>query len=516
MATRQRSRARRKKTGEDDGAERESAHILNPFKKHHKLYVRRDIWCLESATTWDQISLDYAEAVADMQSRSTNDPTSWTFQAAIHGSYNPPPPGASWNQCQHASWYFLSWHRMYLYWFERIVRATVIKLKGPPHKDWALPYWNYSKGFPSNTLPPAFRQPTLPGGATNPLFVPDPDRNTFPAPGINGGAQVPPSATSFATAFADTNFTPLPYPGFGGGQSPPVHFGSATGDLENVPHNVIHVLVGGSGLMGDPNRAALDPIFWLHHANIDRLWSHWLEQGGGRADPSDPSWLTSLFTFYDEHGSTVSMKSQDVLDTVTQLDYRYEDEPPPAVFPPIWFESRRMRPLPEPEVLVESDRPIELFGPARVSLVVPQARWRLLEELDPAQDAKPTIQLWVEGIEYTENPGVIYEIFLNLPEHATEEDRYLYQVGFVTFFGAGHQHHDGMAHGEESHGMTEVFNLTNLVMRLKEDAKFEQRTLDFSFEPLGLQPPPQDGVTVRAEVKPGARATIRRLRVTAT
>ncbi len=515
MATRQRSRARRKKTGEDDGAELESAHILNPLKKHHKLHVRRDIWCLESATTWDQISLDYAEAVADMQLRVESDPTSWKFQAGIHGSYDPTPPGAAWNQCQHRSWFFLSWHRMYLYWFERIVRATVIKLKGPSHKDWALPYWNYSKGFPSNTLPPAFRQPNLPGGAVNPLFVPDPGRNTFPAPGINGGAQVPPSATSFATAFADTNFTPLPYPGFGGGQSPPVHFGAATGDLESVPHNVIHGLVGGSGLMGDANTAALDPIFWLHHSNIDRLWSHWLEQGGGRADPSDPAWLTAPFTFYDETGATVTMKSQDVLDTVTQLAYRYEDEPPPVVFPPIWVVERRLRPVPEPEVLVESDKPIELMGPAAASLVLPPAQWRLLEDLDPTRDKNRTIQLWVEGIEYTENPGVVYEIFLNLPEDATDEDRYLYQVGLVTFFGAGHQHHGDMAHMEES-GLTEVFNLTNLIMRLKEDRKFEERTLDFSFEPLGLQPPPQNGVTVRAEVKPGAKATIRRLRVTAT
>ena len=39
--------------------------------------------------------------------------------------------------------------------------------------------------------------------------------------------------------------------------------------------------------MGDPLTAAQDPIFWLHHANIDRLWNHWLQQGGGRADPTD-------------------------------------------------------------------------------------------------------------------------------------------------------------------------------------------------------------------------------------
>src|SRR5260370_23155567 len=65
---------------------------------------------------WDPVTLWYAKAVADMQGRPVSDPTSWTFQAGIHGSTATPPPGANWNQCQHSSWYFLSWHRAYLYW----------------------------------------------------------------------------------------------------------------------------------------------------------------------------------------------------------------------------------------------------------------------------------------------------------------------------------------------------------------------------------------------------------------
>jgi hypothetical protein len=490
------------------------------------VHIRRDIWCLESASVWDPITLAYAEAVADMQRRPVNDPTSWAFQAGIHGSYAAPPPGATWNQCQHASWYFLSWHRMYLYWFERIVRAAVIKLKGHKHKHWALPYWNYSKGFPSNTLPPAFRQPTLPGGAVNALYVADPNRNTNPAPGINGGAQVPAWATSFATAFADTNFSPPPFPGFGGGQSPPVHFGPITGDLENTPHNIIHVLVGGSGWMGDPNTAAQDPIFWLHHANIDRLWSHWLESGGGRADPSDVNWLTQQFPFYDENGAAVMMSSQDVIHTVRQLKYRYEDEPPPSVYRPIKVqpEPHHIVPNPPEELLAASNEPIELDGPAQVTLRVSDTSWRTLEQLDIEDENPPTIQLWVEGIEFSANPGVIYEIFLNLPKEVTEEDRFTHLVGFVTFFGMHHgqmdpgqMQHGQMAHGQESPGMTEVFNLTNLIAGLNRNREFEEHKLDFEFAPLGLLPPPaEQGETTRVIVKPAAKATIRRLRVTST
>lgn len=39
-------------------------------------------------------------------------------------------------------------------------------------------------------------------------------------------------------------------------------------NLESI-HNLVHVLVGGD--MADVPSAAFDPIFWLHHCNVDRL-----------------------------------------------------------------------------------------------------------------------------------------------------------------------------------------------------------------------------------------------------
>ena len=152
-----------------------------------------------------------------------SDPTSWAYQAAIHGAYAAPPPGASWNECQHQSWFFLPWHRMYLYYFERIVRKAVLDAGGPA--DFALPYWNYDRPFPGNTLPPAFRAPTLPDGTANPLFVPSPR----PQRGADGRrARCPATATSSAAAMALTNFSATAgLPSFGGGRVGPAHFGGA-------------------------------------------------------------------------------------------------------------------------------------------------------------------------------------------------------------------------------------------------------------------------------------------------
>ncbi|PVF95999.1 Di-copper centre-containing protein [Serendipita vermifera] len=44
--------------------------------------------------------------------------------------------------------------------------------------------------------------------------------------------------------------------------------------LEGV-HNDIHVVVGEGGHMNHPEYAAFDPVFWLHHCNIDRLFALW-------------------------------------------------------------------------------------------------------------------------------------------------------------------------------------------------------------------------------------------------
>jgi hypothetical protein len=52
-------------------------------------------------------------------------------------------------------------------------------------------------------------------------------------------------------------------------------------DLEGGVHSTAHNWVGGSMMTScSPN----DPVFWLHHCNIDRLWAQW------QTRPGDPGW----------------------------------------------------------------------------------------------------------------------------------------------------------------------------------------------------------------------------------
>ena len=224
-------------------------------------FVRRNIWKLGTANDpWEPITLGYARAVRAMQTLPLSDPRSWRYQAAIHGlAGTPPPAGAPWNECQHATWYFLPWHRM-LPLPVRAHRALVRRGDRRPGRLGVALLELRSRGreLAAAGVPrpdpsrrhgqPAVRRPAQRGTAR---------AASTPA------APCPASVTSSTHAMASSTFatptigTPV---GFGGPRTGFAHFGPAPGLLENQPHNIMHVVIGGNGgLMTDPDTAALDP-----------------------------------------------------------------------------------------------------------------------------------------------------------------------------------------------------------------------------------------------------------------
>ena len=195
----------------------------------------------------DRILVGYGRAIAAMKALPATNPCSWTAQAAIHSpGFGPAGP------CEHGDM-FWSWHRMYLYWFERIIR----------HKsdmyDWSLPYWDYDwESNPQSTatqrqIPAPFRV------STSQLY--DGTRNS----GLNGGGSLDPSATVTGNSFTPTSYM------------------TAQGSINGTPHGAVHVAVGGN--MSLFATAGLDPIFWLHHCEIDRLSISGWPRAAGEAIP---------------------------------------------------------------------------------------------------------------------------------------------------------------------------------------------------------------------------------------
>jgi hypothetical protein len=444
--------------------------------------------------------------VRTMKGRPASDPTSWRFQAKIHGTWDT-PAHPTWNRCQHGSFLFLSWHRMYLYFFERILRDAS---GGDP--NFALPYWDWTT---QRALPRPFRQPA---DASNPLFVPAPGR----ARRMNAGRKLRRPDVQTGQAMRFPNFSSPKGSGLSfGGQmvTQPIHQAQRPvfGQLEASPHNVIHGKVGGRGggphnpneaLMGWPETAALDPIFWLHHANIDRLWKVWLRRSESGPNPVDNSfWMERQFTFFDKNGARKSMSGQDILNTVTQLDYRYDDDPPGLVSVRVpFFAIREVEPAPAAHSNDEVDRTmlgesvgggeemIELgAAPKRVAL---QLRDEATERVAAVARAEVVpleerIVLNVEGVQFDDqNPGVAYEVYLNLPEGQEPDFQSDYYVGNFGFFGMGT--HGAEAGGHGGHPADLSFDVTDVVRALRERGEWREGEATVSFVMSGLEPPEEE------------------------
>jgi tyrosinase len=447
-------------------------------------YVRREVGSLGPA---DQTLPAYAEAVKTMQQRPDSDPTSWAFQAAIHGTLaSNPLPGQ--NQCQHATWFFVSWHRMFIFYFEQIVRAAVIEAGGP--QDWALPYWNYELGGAHAAIPPAFRSPQT-GGQPNPLYVQE------RAPGINSGHALPPAATTSKPAISRPSF--IGAAEFGGGRTPVLfqHFQGPTGQLESTPHNAVHGVVGGQqGWMNDPDTAAQDPIFWLHHANIDRLWAVWVHNAHTNA--TDPQWTSQSFSFFDEHGQQVTKTAIQVLDTVADLGYTYDEliTPAPSAPAPL-APAGGPAPTPAAARMSESIRhdpalvgglskPLQLSGETEqveVELDQRAAQNALASLTTPA----PRILLEIHDVEAEQHPGTVYGVYVNLPPDTPVDQEPSYHVGNLSFFGI--ERARDPRGDEQAHGLSLTFDITEVADAERASGEWNDHSIKVTFKPLGLIPP---------------------------
>ena len=163
---------------------------------------------------------------------------------------------------------FLSWHRQYLFQAEQMLRAVEPTI--------TIPYWDYA----SDTARPDWvRKPT---GVSRPAPV---------GPGFL------PSGATISTILGRGD-----YAGF-------------TVDLENNAHNQVHNWC--KGTLQNPSTASFDPIFWLLHGNVDRLWAIWQETH------FTPGVHAPAITGTDRVLDPWSVTITDVDDTAWDLGYRY-------------------------------------------------------------------------------------------------------------------------------------------------------------------------------------------------
>ena len=437
-----------------------------------KTLERRDVYSF--GEPWHPVLRAYASAIGVMRGLPDDDPRSLAYQASVHGvgDETDPPPDDFRSQCQHNCWYFLPWHRWYLHYFEQIIRSVLTEIdEVPPDvaKSWALPYWNYARDG-AQKLPPEFAAPHRWDGKDNPLFDPSRTRAVNDRTAALDIRQALPGAGVLAQPFSATTGIAT----FGGTASGWHHFrepGPVAGGLEGTPHNTVHGFVGGN--MWRFSTAGLDPVFWLHHCNIDRYW----EVRGHQADPT--GWANVSFNFRTESGSKVKVNADGCSDTVHQLGYRYDDVSPPGPA----TEGQRVRarrsaviaeePPPDlPPEVVGTRGAVRLDGhrvdaPMRVDAVSNQ--FRTARGGDPSPQR---VFLTVEDITGTVNPGISYGVYVGDPTDET------HLAGLVSFFGI-----EGSASGHHSLGY--AFDVTDIVQALRDEDSWDPADVHVVFEPIG-------------------------------
>lgn len=230
-------------------------------------------------------------------------------------------PGARTRNAAHIGPSFLPWHRWYLVLFERELQRVNPRV--------TLPYWNWTEEPADPARSRVFTEDFL-GGSGDPgagfrvttgAFAFDRGRWTLNVDVTNGGRALRrrfgviewfdgasgrngtmtvklPFRAHLRTALAERAYDAAPWEG-----------GAATDGFrnalegwarvgENAPpnlHNLVHVYVGGGWVEGRRSLAGTmqhgsspnDPIFFLHHAFVDKCWAAW-QAKQAKAAPGQP------------------------------------------------------------------------------------------------------------------------------------------------------------------------------------------------------------------------------------
>jgi Common central domain of tyrosinase len=413
------------------------------------------------------------KAFKKMKSLDSSPPTSadyrrsWAYWANIHGYYgysisgspNPGPDGtvedhisyinsmglssddsyystitdqtppdsiasAIWATCQHSAGptpatgqalNFFGWHRMWLYYLERVMRWAA------GDNTLRLPYWDYTN--PSQLELPAEFQNTA-----SELY------DALRDPNINSGSETLDSTkTDVDSYLMETDYFTYEY------------------GIETGVHSHVHCTVGPQcpvAHMGDVPVAGNDPIFPEHHANIDRLWACWQYLHGTPAG----SWQSQSFSFVDETGTEVTKPVSDFIDSIP-LGYVYDNYTDCMRQPPMMMMRRAQR---AEQPMAGAENKTTVLGSVKtIPITRPQASAEIsvspaeLERLLAQPEGAVTAFLVLQHVTAQGPPGVLFDVYI-APKGDPGARKY---AGTMSWFGAfDHRHEKGQMSGTGVNG----------------------------------------------------------------
>ena len=208
-----------------------------------------------------------------------------------------PPGNSAGRNAAHRGPIFLPWHRVMLMTLERHLQRVLVDA------NFGLPYWNWAKDgdltAAQQRAAPIWKANCLGGQGdpvqTGPFAFRPTDPNTWRiriATNVQG--QLISVNRGLRRSFATSGVTTLPNTQSATNALQLTPYDRANWDTgsagfrnrvegwssDTVPpglHNRVHVWVGGD--MG-PSTSPNDPVFYMNHCNVDRLWEGWMQAHG--------------------------------------------------------------------------------------------------------------------------------------------------------------------------------------------------------------------------------------------
>ncbi|KAK4728053.1 hypothetical protein R3W88_021041 [Solanum pinnatisectum] len=346
------------------------------------------------------------------------DPLGFKQQANIHCAYCNGAYKVGGKELQvHFSWLFFPFHRWYLYFYERILGSLI------NDPTFALPYWNWDhpKGM---RIPPMFDRE----GSS--LY--DDKRNQNHRNGTiidlgHFGTEVDTPQLQIMTNNLTLMYrqmvtnAPCPSQFFGAAYPLGTEPKPGMGTIENIPHTPVHIWTGdprqdNGENMGNFYSAGLDPLFYCHHANVDRMWDEWKLIGGKRRDLSNKDWLNSEFFFYDENRNPYRVKVRDCLDS-KKMGFSYAPMPTP------WRNFKPIRKTSAGKLNTASIAPVtKVFPLAKLDRAITFSITRPASSRTTQEKNEQEEILTFEDVAYDDTQYVRFDVFLNVDKTVNADE----------------------------------------------------------------------------------------------
>jgi hypothetical protein len=209
------------------------------------------------------------------------------------------------------------------------------------------------------------------------------------------------------------------------------------------------------GVMSQVPSAAFDPIFWVHHAEIDYLWQKWMNSPKGQKPNLNALQAAPFpYNFFDRNGQAVTLTVEQAYNMAFSLPVTYDTMTKTTLAQAkTMMDAKPQESAEEPKELARSATPQAVKGKQTSVSMKLEMKAETTDRVAPPSTGKVVVLHLT--VSFTKQPRGSYHVYLQTgARNKTGAEKF---IGHMTFFGAAHHAHHG-EHGGAEQKMTKKFH----------------------------------------------------------